>query len=73
MIHDYGTGVIIQAGPAPSLGDVNAGDHLPLYRAVAKRLKKLRPREPLPMIFSDRDSSGKQETIKWYRRLERDP
>jgi hypothetical protein len=73
VLHDYGTGVIIQAGPAPSPGDINKGDHLPLYRAVAARLKKLRHRDPFPLIRSHRDSSGKEETIKWYRRLERDP
>lgn len=73
FLHDYGAGVVIQAGLAPSPGDLNKGDKLPLYRAVATRLKKLRHRDPLPLIRSDRDSSGKEETLKWYRRLERDP
>lgn len=73
VVHDYGTGVIVQAGPAPSLGDVNKGDRLPLYRAVAKKLAKLRHKDPLPLGFNEPGSLGKEETLKWYRRLEREP
>ena len=36
VVHELGTGVLIQAGDEPSLGDVNAGDTLPIYRKVAK-------------------------------------
>lgn len=36
VVHELGTGLLVQAGERPSLGDVNDGDTLPLYREVAK-------------------------------------
>lgn len=40
-IHDYDGGVVIQAGPEPQLGDVNAGDIPEPYRTVAHLSKPL--------------------------------
>ena len=42
VVHELGTGVMIQAGEKPSLGDVNAGDTMPLYREVAKLIMPAR-------------------------------
>jgi hypothetical protein len=42
LVHDLGTGLLVQAGEKPSLGDVNAGDTLPLYREVAKFIMPVR-------------------------------
>lgn len=71
-VHEYSDGVVIQAGPAPSIGDVNADDHLPLYRAVAKILAPIRNHEPLALNIEEPNSLGREETRAWFRRLERD-
>ena len=42
VVHELGAGLLVQAGEKPSLGDVNAGDTLPLYRKVAKFLMPTR-------------------------------
>lgn len=42
VVHELGTGLLIQAGEAPSLGDVNAGDALPAYREVARFIMPVR-------------------------------
>ena len=41
-VHRMPWGVMIQAGPEPSLGAVNMGETLPLYREVNKALRSLR-------------------------------
>ena len=72
-VHDYGSGVVIQAGDAPSAGDVNKGETIPLYRAVARKLAPLRPERILPFNIEEPRSLGREETLRWYRRLEREP
>ncbi len=39
-----GGGLVIQAGDAPALGDVNRALPLPLYHRLARVLEPLRPR-----------------------------
>jgi hypothetical protein len=73
IVHDYGSGVVIQAGDAPSAGDVNKGETIPLYRAVARKLAPLRPERILPFNIEEPRSLGREETLRWYRRLEREP
>lgn len=41
-LHDLPTGLMIQAGTAPELGDVNAGERAPLYRKVHAALEPIR-------------------------------
>jgi hypothetical protein len=41
-VHRMPWGLMIQAGPEPSLGAVNMGETLPLYREVNKALRSLR-------------------------------
>ncbi|HEX2091074.1 MAG TPA: type VI immunity family protein [Longimicrobiaceae bacterium] len=41
-VHDYGGGLVIQAGPAPQLGDREAGVGIPFYDTVAGLLKPAR-------------------------------
>lgn len=72
-VHDYGAGVLIQAGDAPSAGDVNKGETIPLYRAVARKLAPTRVRNPLPLNIEEPRSLSREETAKWVRRLEREP
>ncbi|CAM2064021.1 DUF3396 domain-containing protein [Sulfidibacter corallicola] len=40
--HPLDTGMILQAGPAPAIGDVSRRDFLPAYRAVARVLRPIR-------------------------------
>jgi hypothetical protein len=62
-------GVIIKAGPAPAIGDVNRADTLPLYRQVYKVLA------PLVAIAAERSMSFQlvddfvERTEAWYARL----
>lgn len=44
LVHELGTGVLVQAGESPSLGDINAGDALSAYREVAKFVMPVRYR-----------------------------
>lgn len=65
--HDLKTGLLIQAGPEPGLGDVNAGERLPLTREVHRALTPIRIRE--------HDGFGgrffwQDETRRWMRRLD---
>ncbi len=43
VVHERKHCAVIQIGPAPTLGDVNAKEDMSLYRAVALALKPLRP------------------------------
>lgn len=42
LVHDYATGVIIQAGGSPEIGDVNAGIWPEHYRCVNRVLRPIR-------------------------------
>lgn len=67
VIHDLGPALMLQAGPAPEIGDTARGDDLPAYRAVAKALAPARlPRHGgLGDIFTDQLAQG------WLEALER--
>ncbi len=74
-VYDFGTGVLIQAGPAPMLGDREEGDLLPHYRAVAKFLKPIR----VPFLHSPlyvtpgnqyNDEGRKQAAIDYLQRFD---
>src|SRR5262249_37791177 len=62
-------GVIIQAGSAPGTGDIEAGDHLPLYRAVAKATKPIRATKQ-PTLGWDEGRFDAEQTALWLRRLD---
>jgi hypothetical protein len=57
-IHAVLNGVVIQAGPEPGAGDVNAGETLPLYREVARALKPIRTTKQLLARFSEEENAG---------------
>jgi len=66
-LHELPTGMMIQAGPAPGLGDVNAGERLPLYREVHRVLTPIRNLDHYMLgarIF------GKDETRRWMSRFD---
>lgn len=46
VVHKLRHCAVLQLGPAPKLGDVNAKEDMSLYRAAAAALKPLRPAEP---------------------------
>lgn len=64
---DLPGGLMIQAGPAPELGDVNAGERLPLYREVHRALTPIR--NPSHHMLGAR-IFGKDETRRWMRRFD---
>lgn len=70
VMHEAQHGVVIQAGPAPALGDVNKGKDLPIHRAVYAALRAAI--EPLSehvrsLRLGTDDNRGR--TIAWHRRL----
>ncbi len=66
-LHDLPTGLLIQAGPAPELGDVNAGEHLPLYRKVHAALKPVRVVDH--WLLGSRGFQ-QDDTRRWMRRFD---
>lgn len=67
MLHDLPSGLMIQAGPAPGLGDVNAGERLPLYREVHRVLKPVRVVDH--WLLGDRVFKT-DETRRWMSRFD---
>jgi len=49
-VHDIEHGAIIQAGPAPLLGDVNRRDNVPLYHQVGRVLAPIRSKSHPPFL-----------------------
>lgn len=66
-IHDLPAGLMIQAGSAPGLGDVNAGERLPLYREVHRVLTPIRNLGHWPL--GDR-AFWQDETRRWMSRFD---
>jgi hypothetical protein len=66
-LHDLPAGLMIQAGPLPGIGDVNAGERLPLYREVHRVLTPIRVRSHC--VFGGRQF-GVDETRRWIGRFD---
>ncbi len=66
-LHDVPGGLMIQAGPAPALGDVNAGQVLMPYREVHRVLTPVRNRSHWPL--GDRFFLH-DETRRWMSRFD---
>jgi hypothetical protein len=68
VLHDLATGLMIQAGPEPGLGDVNAGERLPCYREVHRALTPVRNLNHYalgPRLFRQNDA-----TRRWMNRFD---
>jgi hypothetical protein len=59
-------GLLLQAGPAPVLGDLNRGEFPWAYAEVARRLAPAFVQEPRPFWGGFRDHG---DTLPWLRRL----
>lgn len=59
-------GLLLQAGPAPVLGDLNRGEFPWAYAEVARRLAPAFVKEPTPFWGGFRDHG---DTLAWLRRL----
>ena len=68
VLHDIKGGVLIQAGPHPRIGDVNAGDNLDDYRAVGRLLKPIRSRNH--GALGGQRSFNMEESQKWLARFD---
>jgi hypothetical protein len=66
-LHDLPTGLMIQAGAVPGLGDVNADERLPLYREVHRTLTPIRTQNHSP--FGGR-AFGLAATRRWMSRFD---
>jgi hypothetical protein len=64
-LHDVRTGLMIQAGSAPGLGDINAEERLPLYREVHRALSPVRVVDHWPFHVFAEDA-----TRRWMRRFD---
>lgn len=64
-------GVILQAGPAPAVGDVNRKDDLPAYREVYAYVEPLAEEtaEASPWFMFFRSAGSDDRTEAWYRRF----
>jgi hypothetical protein len=70
VIHDLKSGVLIQAGPAPAIGDVNRRQALPAYRQVGRVLAPIRAEEQAS-IFGPAGVGDEDVTGKWLRRFDK--
>ena len=70
-VHDLDHGVIIQAGPKPTLGDVNAGDDISYYRRVSRVLEPIRVPPEALRRFSV--VGGRNNTRRWMARFDNNP
>lgn len=66
-LDDLPAGLMIRAGTAPGLGDVNAGERLPLYREVHRALTPVRNLSHWPL--GDR-AFWEPETRRWMSRFD---
>jgi hypothetical protein len=66
VLRDLAEGLLIQAGPRPVLGDVNAGESVEAYRAVARALRPLRAVGPHTWL----NQGGYEEADEWYARFD---
>lgn len=63
-LHTLDQGGIIQAGAAPSIGDINRGESLPNYRDVGKLVRSLRVKNYRVLLET------REETLKWLSRFD---
>ena len=65
ILHEYPGGVVIQAGPAPEVGDVNYRVPTERYRTLSRLLKPVRARGHAPLLGFDQES-----TQVWFDRFD---
>lgn len=66
-----GSGLLLQAGPRPEIGDQNRQETLPLYRSVFAAIEPLTTKafdRALDLVLED-DDEATQLTLRWRRRL----
>lgn len=68
LIHDYAEGLVLQAGPHPSFGDVNRNESMPHYERVAKVVRPIRVTD-LGAI-SSRHGFNRDQTTEWLARFD---
>ncbi|MEO7035113.1 MAG: type VI immunity family protein [Polyangiaceae bacterium] len=67
-VRPYGEGVVIQAGPRPLLGDVNAGEKMDAYYRVSLALKPIRT--DYLDAFATGYGFGQEQTTEWLKRFD---
>jgi hypothetical protein len=69
VVHELPHGLMIQAGPRPGFGDVNAREELPHYRKVGQLLKRLRIPESVLGPYDE--IGGSENTRNWLARFDK--
>jgi len=67
-VHELRHGVMIQAGPAPGLGDVNRQERLPLYHRVGRVLAPVRFTQEVFKRYNE--VGGGDNTAEWLARFD---
>jgi hypothetical protein len=70
IVHELPTGVMIQAGERPEIGDVNRRRRLPLYRKVGKVLASLRSPTHPPFLKLGGLIAEDDATQEWLARFD---
>jgi hypothetical protein len=67
-VHEFHTGVVIQAGAEPLVGDVRGGQRMDAYERVARTLKPIRTRSIQGL--SEWNGFDRERTDKWLARFD---
>lgn len=69
VVRELPHGALVQAGPAPELGDTNRRSTAPAYRSVGKVLAPLRDDEHPPYLTVD-GADDEEATLEWLARFD---
>jgi hypothetical protein len=68
VVHPLPSGVVVQAGDAPALGDTNRGEPLEAYHAAGRLLRPVRL--PAEKLGKDGPIGGNDNTRSWLQRFD---
>ena len=67
---DAAKGIILKAGPAPAIGDVNRRDYLPAYQEVYRLVEPLmQPAIERSLAFNLAGEDDEEMTERWFKRF----
>jgi hypothetical protein len=68
-VHEYGSGLIVQAGPVPQLGDLETGFVPQRYREAYRVLKPLQAEHPTKLIETPKGVDPLEFKDRWMKRF----
>ena len=69
-VHEYGGGLIVQAGPVPQLGDLEKGFVPQRYREAYRVLKPLQAEHPDELIETPKGVDPLEFKDRWMKRFD---